>query len=314
MKVRAGSAGPARESAMTDQRKAYAHAMVAVLLWSTVASAFKLSLRYLDCAQLLLYSSVTATVLLGVILAVTGKLGRVFPCSWRECLKSAGLGLLNPFLYYAVLFKAYDLLPAQVAQPLNYTWAIALALLSIPILKQRIGARDILGGLVSYAGVVVISTGGDILSLSVSSPTGVWLALGSTVVWALYWIYNTKDDRDPAVRLFMNFVFGLPFVFVYCVLASELRVADPVGLIGAAYVGVVEMGIAFIAWLTALRLSENTAKVGNLIFISPFVSLLFIRAFVGEEILTATVGGLVLVVAGIAIQRMGGRRPAPCRE
>ena len=63
MKVRAGSAGPARESAMTDQRKAYAHAMVAVLLWSTVASAFKLSLRYLDCAQLLLYSSVTATVI-----------------------------------------------------------------------------------------------------------------------------------------------------------------------------------------------------------------------------------------------------------
>ena len=28
----------------------------------------------------------------------------------------------------------------------------------------------------------------------------------------------------------------------------------------------------------------------------------------GEEILTATVGGLVLVVAGIAIQRAGGRR------
>ena len=31
------------------------------------------------------------------------------------------------------------------------------------------------------------------------------------------------------------------------------------GLIGAAYVGLVEMGVAFVFWLSALRLSENTA-------------------------------------------------------
>lgn len=294
---------------MSDQRKAYLHAIAAVLLWSTVASAFKLSLRYLDYAQLLLYSSIVATLFLGVVLAATRRLGRVFPCSRRECLKSAGLGFLNPFLYYAVLFKAYDLLPAQVAQPLNYTWAIALVLLSIPILKQRISARDIAGGLVSYVGVVIISTRGDLFSFSVASPLGVSLALGSTVVWALYWVYNTKDDRDPAERLFLNFVFGLPFVLIYTLVFSDIRVANPLGFAGAAYVGVVEMGVAFVMWLSALRLSKNTAKVSNLIFISPFVSLFFIRAFVGEEILTATVVGLVLVVAGIALQRVGKRNP-----
>jgi drug/metabolite transporter (DMT)-like permease len=294
---------------MSDQRKAYLHAITAVLLWSTVASAFKLSLRYLDHAQLLLYSSIVATLFLGVALAVRGRLGRIFPCSRRECLKSVGLGFLNPFLYYAVLFKAYDLLPAQVAQPLNYTWAIALVLLSIPILKQRIGARDIAGGLVSYIGVVVISTRGDLLSFSVASPLGVSLALGSTVVWALYWVYNTKDDRDPAERLFLNFVFGLPFVLIYTLVFSDIRVENLLGFAGAAYVGVVEIGVAFLLWLSALRLSENTAKVSNLIFISPFVSLFFIRAFVGEEILTATVVGLVLVVAGIALQRVGRRNP-----
>lgn len=290
---------------MSDQRKAYLHAISAVLLWSTVASAFKLSLRYLDYAQLLLYSSIVATLFLGVVLAARRRLGRIFPCSRRECLKSAGLGFLNPFLYYAVLFKAYDLLPAQVAQPLNYTWAIALVLLSIPILKQRIGARDIAGGLVSYAGVVVISTRGDVFSFSVASPLGVSLALGSTVVWALYWVYNTKDDRDPAERLFLNFVFGLPFILIYTLVFSDIRVENLLGFAGAAYVGVVEIGVAFLLWLSALRLSENTAKVSNLIFISPFVSLFFIRAFVGEEILPATVVGLVLVVAGIALQRVG---------
>ncbi len=292
---------------MPDQRRAYVYAMAAVLMWSTVASAFKLSLRHLDPAQLLLYSSAVATLLLLVVLAFTGRLKKLRGLTPRECAKSAALGFLNPFLYYAVLFKAYDLLPAQVAQPLNYTWAIALALLSILILKQKIGARDILGGLVSYAGVLVISTGGDVFSFRFASPLGVGLALGSTVVWALYWIYSMRDGRDPAVRLFLNFAFGMPFVLVYCIVVSTPVVDSVPALLGAAYVGLVEMGFAFLMWLSALRLSSNTAKVGNLIFISPFVSLFFIRALVGEEILGATVAGLVLVVAGIALQRLRPR-------
>ena len=279
-----------------------------MLLWSTVASAFKLSLRHMDVAQLLFYSSLVATVALGVTVIATGRLGAL-----REALGglklSILLGFFNPFLYYAVLFEAYDLLPAQVAQPLNYTWAIALALLSVPILKQRIGWREIVGGLVSYSGVVVIFTRGDIVSFRAASPLGVVLALASTVVWALYWILNTRDTRDSVVRLFLNFSFGLPMTLVYCLAVSSLRLDGLAGLAGAAYVGLVEMAAAFVLWLRALRLSENTAKVGNLIFISPFVSLVFIRTLVGEEILGATIAGLVLVVAGMAVQRVKARTP-----
>lgn len=293
---------------MVDQRKAYFYGISTVLLWSTVASAFKLTLRSLDHAQLLFYSSAASTVFLALALAATRRLGRLRGLGLRECLASAGLGLLNPFLYYAVLFKAYDLLPAQIAQPLNYTWAIALSLLSIPMLKQKIGAREIGGGLLSYLGVLVISTRGDVLSFRLADPLGVALALISTVIWAMYWILNTRDRRDPLVRLFLNFAFGLPFTFLYCLIVSSPAVDAPVGLAGAAYVGVVEMGLAFVLWLSALRLSVNTARVGNLIFISPFLSLVFIRTFVGEDILPATIAGLVLIVAGIVWQRVPFRR------
>jgi drug/metabolite transporter (DMT)-like permease len=293
---------------MTDQRKAYLYAISAVLLWSTVASAFKLTLRALDHAQLLFYSSAVSTLFLGAALAVTGRLRFLRPMGKRELLRTTGLGLLNPFLYYAILFKAYDLLPAQIAQPLNYTWAITLALLSIPLLKQRIGAREIVGGLISYAGVIVISTRGDVLAFRLANPLGVTLALASTVVWALYWIFNTRDRRDPLARLFLNFAFGLPFTLVYCLIVSDLSPDELLGLAGATYVGVVEMGLSFVFWLMALRLSENTAKVGNLIFISPFLSLLFIRAFVGEQILPATLIGLALIIGGIVWQRIGAGR------
>jgi len=296
---------------MHDQSKAYLYGIATVLLWSTVASAFKLSLRYLDYTQLLLYASIVSLFALVVILRLQGKIKVLFSYSSKQYLRSMLLGFLNPFLYYVVLLKAYDLLPAQEAQPLNYTWAITLALLSIPLLRQRISLKDIVAMLVSYSGVYVISTHGDVTGFHFSNPFGVGLALGSTLIWALYWIYNTSDDRDPVAGLCLNFLFGLPWVLVFCLLFSKDWGLPPRGLLGAAYVGLFEMGVTFVFWLNALKLSESTAKVGNLIFLSPFLSLVFIHFFVGEDIRTSTLVGLVLIVAGILIQQSKQRPPKP---
>jgi drug/metabolite transporter (DMT)-like permease len=287
---------------MRNQTKAYAYALTTVLLWSTVASAFKLSLRYVDHFQLLLYACAVSILVLSVILIVQGRWRLVLSYSGRQYGQSLALGVLNPFLYYLILFKAYDLLPAQEAQPLNYTWALTLVFLSAPLLGQRIGVRDLLAGLVSYSGVVVIAVRGDVSGLRFSDPVGVGLALGSTVIWALYWIYNTKDDRDPVAGLWLNFVFGFPLILAACWLFSDLRVASQPGLLGAVYVGTFEMGVTFVCWLMALRLATHTAQVGYLIFISPFLSLVFINLLVGEAIRLNTLAGLGLIVGGLVVQ------------
>lgn len=87
----------------------------------------------------------------------------------------------------------------------------------------------------------------------------------------------------------------------------SFRFSNPFGLVGAAYVGVFEMGITFVLWISALKLSENTAKVGNLIFLSPFLSLVFIHFLVGEDILPSTFIGLVFIVMGLFIQQLKAR-------
>jgi drug/metabolite transporter (DMT)-like permease len=72
------------------------------------------------------------------------------------------------------------------------------------------------------------------------------------------------------------------------------------------YIGTFEMGIAFVAWLRALRLSRTTAQVGQLIYLTPFLSLLAIGLVVGEPIYASTVAGLALIVGGIVLQRRSG--------
>ena len=293
---------------MRSQAQAYAFAGAAVFLWSTVASAFKLSLRWLDPLQLLLYANAVSVVVLASVLAVQGRLHRVLHYDRRDLLRLAGLGMLNPFLYYVVLFRAYDLLPAQQAQPLNYTWAITLALLSVPLLGQRLETKALAALLVSYLGVVIIATEGHVLALQFSSVSGVLLALGSTVIWALYWIYKTRDGGDPVAGLFVGFCFSLPLVVVTTAIFSRVMPDAWPGLLGAAYVGTFEMGLTFVLWLQALKRSSTTAKVGNLIFLSPFLSLVFIHFLLGETIVPATYIGLVFIVLGNVIQQWPARR------
>lgn len=288
---------------MVDQKKAYAYAVIVVLIWSTVASAFKISLRYLNYLQLLFYASLISLLILFIILIFQNKLSLLKTYSKKDYLHSAMLGLLNPFLYYIVLFKAYSLLPAQQAVSLNYTWAIQIVLLSVPLLKQKIGFKSVLAIIISYAGVLIISTQGDILALRVTNLYGVLLALGSAVIWALFWIYNIKDKRDEVVKLFLNFLFGFIFILIAIVFSKRLIIPKIPGFTSAVYIGLFEMGITFVLWLKALKLSKTTAQVSNLIYLTPFLSLLIINIMIGEKILISTIIGLILIVMGIIMQQ-----------
>ena len=223
---------------MDRQTKAYLYAGATVVLWSTVASAFKLTLAHLSFIEMLLGASLVSLAALFIILLAQGKLAAVRSCSGADLARSAVLGFLNPFLYYVILFKAYSLLPAQEAQPLNWTWPIMLVLLSIAILKQPIRWASVLAIVVSFLGVLVISTRGDVLAFRFTNLPGALLALGSSVIWALFWIYNVKDRRDEIVKLFLNFVFGSIFTLAAVLLFGEIRVAatcrHPGGHLGGA--------------------------------------------------------------------------------
>lgn len=289
---------------MKQQQKAYFYALSATLLWSTVGSAFKLTLRHIAFADLLFIASFTSVVLLFVVLLYTGKVTLLKSLKPGDYLKAAALGTLNPFLYYLVLLKAYDLLMAQEAGTLNYIWPVVLVLLSIPLLHQKISWLSVVAILISFSGTIIIGTRGQLLELKFGNPLGVMLALASAIFWALFWIYNVKDKKDEVVKLFLNFCFGTIFIFIYLLFTTGISIPNILGFSGAVYAGLIEMGITYILWLKALQLSSTTAKVSNLVYLSPFISLIIIRFVVGEQILVSTIFGLLLIVGGILMQQL----------
>jgi drug/metabolite transporter (DMT)-like permease len=288
---------------MNQSSKAQLYALCSVVLWSTVATAFKLGLQTLSPLYLILAASVFSLLTFFVVILIQGKLKELFTVSISGLGKSALLGALNPFGYYLILFQAYSLLPAQVAQPLNMIWPVTLALLSAPLLKQKITVRNIIAILISFVGVVFISSQGSLAGMANTNLTGALLAVGSSIIWALFWILSVLDKRDEIFKLFWNFAFGLLYLILTAFFFTDFSWPNMKGLPAAIYVGLFELGITYILWMKAMQLSENNAKTGNLIFLSPFLSLVFIHFILGETIFYTTFIGLAFIISGIWYQQ-----------
>jgi drug/metabolite transporter (DMT)-like permease len=162
--------------------------------------------------------------------------------------------------------------------------------------------------LISFSGAIIIATQGKPFSLDLSQPLGVSLALSSAIFWALFWLLNVRDQREETLKLFMNFLCGFIYTLIYCMFTGNLALPEINGALGSVYIGLFEMGITFVLWLKALKYSENTARVSNLVYLSPFISLMFISVIIGERILASTIAGLVLIITGIILQQVIGTR------
>ena len=289
---------------MKQSHQAYAFGIGAILLWSTVATAFKLALSHYTPLQLVFIAVITSIVALGVILAMQNKLSLVSKQFATRPLFYLQTGLLSPFLYYLVLFKAYDLLPAQQALSLNYTWAILLPLLSVPLLGQTLRKSDVVAAAVAYLGVFTIATKGNLTGFQFESTAGVVLALTSTLLWSLYWIVNTKDKGDPVISLLLSFLVGLPFIVIALLTTQTLPAWNLEGMLAGIYVGLFEMGVTFVLWLIALKKAERTASITTLVFITPVLSIGFIAWILQENIEDSTYIGLALILSALALQQL----------
>ena len=288
---------------MERTRQSYIYAGLAIFFWSTVPTAFKICLGELAILPMLTIAVVTSTMVLFIIILSGRKTDLIRKSSGKDLLNSAILGFVNPFFYYIILLKAYQLLPAQVAQPLNMIWPIILVFLSVPILGQKIERKSFFALFISFAGVYIISSQGEPFNPGQANIMGVILATGSSVLWAFYFILNVKDKRDEAVKLFLNFLFGTVYLIITLIITGGWP--ESVGFKGVAasvYVGIFEMGITFFFWLKALQMASTTDKVSNLVYLAPFLSLVFVHFILHEPVYFTTPAGLLLIISGILIQ------------
>ena len=282
-------------------KKSYFYALVSVFFWSSTTSVSNLLLHSITTLQMMAIVFTLAMLFLFFLNLKKGNLKQVKTYKVRDYLVLAGMGLMGMFLYRLLLFMGVARMLASQAMIVNYLWPIMTVLAGCVFLKEKLTIRKAVAVLMSFGGVIIVTTGGNITGLSGSDLLGAVYCAVSAVFYGLFVAINKRLKYDSFVS--MMFYNGVSAIFA---ILGALLEAEPLMLnltqgLGLVWIGVLNTAVAFTTWNLAMK-SGDTAKVANLAYMAPFLSLVVAHFFLGDPITIWSVGGLLVIVAGIFLQ------------
>ncbi|MBU0927792.1 MAG: DMT family transporter [Spirochaetes bacterium] len=219
--------------------------------------------------------------------------------------------LLQPVLYFTLETFGLRETASSTAGLILGAMPAAVAALSVPMLKERLSARQVLGLALSIAGVVLIVMqggsvpGGPESGTAVGRTIGVLLLVGALASAAFYNVYSRKASAHyaPAETTFAMMASGAAF-FGALALVESLAGARPLGPAtpaawgAVAYLGILSSVVAF--FLVNLSLSRlkaaQSAIFGTLTTLVALVAGVTLR---GEAFGAAQALGAAAIVAGV---------------
>lgn len=282
---------------------------VNLILWGSFAAASKAVLKHIDSYQHQFYMFGIAFVVLTAVLLASPEQRKLFRGLKRGDYARLALYGLPSYMYYFLYTLSLTKIPAIEASMLNYLFPLFIVLLAIPMFGEKPDARKLVAVALGLAGMAVIVTGGDLRNMTASNWAGDLLAVGGALSWALFSNLARKNQVPLTVSnyMFTAVAFLLSIVSMACF--SRFVVPDVEVGAGLVWISVSNIVLSFYLWTRALKLI-SPAMIASVTFVTPFVSLLFIWALLGETINGSQATGFLIVVAGIALQSLPGPRSA----
>ena len=284
--------------------KEYLYAAGAVVCWSTVAPVTKLLLNDMSSILFLFLTTAVAALSLFIYNIFRGglkKFAAYRPMDWfRLCV----MGFSGFFVYNAAYYTGLTLLSAQDACVINYLWPLMTVIFSCFILHERFTPAKFAAALLSFAGAAVVATKGNFGSLAEIDFRGVLCCLLAAVSYGLFSAFNKKYDYDqePAMAVY----FAVPAVLsgIFLVFSGTPVHISGIQAAGVLWMGVLVSAVGYLIWCLAIN-RGNTAKISNIAFITPFLSMILSCIILKEDFSLPALFGLILILLGIAVQMKG---------
>jgi drug/metabolite transporter (DMT)-like permease len=265
-----------------------------VVMWSSAFVAGALGVGATGPLVLISARFIGATVLLTGLALV---LRRPWPRG-EQLAHIAMSGVLMQAVQFGALYTAIGLgLPASLVALVQGLNPALIAMLAVPVLKERVAGRQWWGFGVGAAGVVLA------LSDQFSHVAAVLCALLGLLGLAAGTVYQKRFVREMDVfsGTAVQFAASLPVVAV-ATLATERVVVTNWGSFIAALVWIVLVNSVGTFVLLNLMLRNGAAsKVGALFFLTPAVTALLAWVSLGSTLSQVEIAGLVLGGVGVLL-------------
>jgi len=278
---------------------------IVAVTWAGSFIFIKLGLREVPPVTLALLRFALAFPVIGIVTFLTGankdaevNLRKDFvPLS---ILALTGVTLIYIFQYYSMKYTS-----ASTGSIIMNTTVIFMAIFSAIILKEKIGARKIIGILLAFFGLFITLSkcSLEIFRFDAQELFGNALMIGSAICWAIYSIYSKKSLQSYSPMVSTTVVFGLGAFYLvpFALLESPLSVIPKITWVGWAsilYLSLLSSVLGYVLWNRGLTRME-TVKAGMFLYLIPILTTILSYVFLGEEITYATVAGGALVIIGI---------------
>jgi drug/metabolite transporter (DMT)-like permease len=275
-----------------------------VVLWATGFIVARLIAPYSDPLTFLSLRCALASA----VMAATAAAFRVrWPrtlSGWRDPLLAGAL--LHGFYLSAVFWAVKHGLPAGIAALLAGMQPLLTALLSGPVLGERVSGRRWLGIMLGFAGAALVIAGKLDGALPYSARevavcfTGVLCVTAGTL-----WQKRTGQRSDLRTGTAIQYL-GALAVIVPLALLTESGHVEPapafwIGLLWAVF----GLSIGAVGLLLILIRRGAVAGVAALMYLVPPVSALMGYGLFGETLGPVQIGGMALATVGVAIASRG---------
>ena len=282
-------------------KKQYLYAMISIFLWSTTATVTKLLLGDLNSMQILVVGSLLDFVFLFIINLIKGNLKELKKYKIKDYLQISIIGVLGTFLYNLFLYLGIDTLEASQAFIINYLWPIMTVVFACIILKEKMTMRKAIAILLSFIGVIIVTAKGDLLNVSKESIIGAIYCVLAAVSYGLFSVLNKQKGYNKFLSMMLFYLVSFIISLIYIIISKNTIALQANQLIGLVWIGVFTSATAFTSWALALE-KGDTAKISNLAYITPFLSLIWTSLILREKFSIYSIIGLIVIVLGIFIQ------------
>ncbi|MDO5146450.1 MAG: DMT family transporter [Eubacteriales bacterium] len=284
-------------------RKNYIYAGLTVSIWATLAAISKILLTDIPNLETLFISGTFAFVFLFLINIKNGSLQEMKRYSLKDYGIMAGLGFLGLFLYSALYNYGLTQLSSQEACILNYLWPIMLVIFSCLILKEKFTLIKGIAMLCSFLGIVILSTGERNIAGG-NAVSGMLGCIVSAACYGLFSVLNKKADYNQNITMMIIWLTVALCSAVFGLMTEDWKPVSGIHWLGLMWLGVFIDAVAYLLWALALQGAENTAKIANLAYLTPFLSVVVSAVVLKEQIKLRAVIALVFIVGGILLQSL----------
>ena len=266
-----------------------------------MATVTKILVSDIPSLETLAISSAFAFIFLLGLNIKNGTIKQLQKYKVRDYAIMAGLGFIGLFLYSGLYYYGLTQLSSQEACIVNYLWPMMLVLFSMIILKEKMTFVKASAMLSSFAGVVILCVGSG-TSVEGNAVFGIGSCLIAAACYGLFSVLNKKADYDQNIAMMVMWLVVTVCSAVIGRLFEEWKPITGNQWLGMLWLGIVTDAIAYLMWALALNGDKNTAKIANLAYLTPFLSLIISAVVLKEQIEFRAVIAFAFIIGGILLQ------------